>query len=100
MTGKKNTKKTTVEGEDTQDVLPRGASPLTFVKVNDDPLNTENTSKWAKFHKDLELHEEIWKDVARTHPGLAFFHGKTYEEMERVLFVYAKLNRGSATFRE
>ena len=43
---------------------------------------------------DRDLREEIWKDVQRTHPGLHFFTEKTYAGLERILFIFAKLNPG------
>ena len=62
-------------------------------------------ARWAQWHEDAELRDEIQKDVVRTLPELAFFLEGTgpdgdnagplrYEAMKRVLFVYAKLNPG------
>jgi len=44
--------------------------------------------------KDSELRETIWKDVQRTHPGFHFFADARCEVLERILFIYAKLNPG------
>ena len=51
--------------------------------------------------EDLQLLDEIRKDVIRTHPDLRFFlepeedlGQKRYAALERILFVWAKLNKG------
>ena len=62
-------------------------------------MNVEST--WGQYFKDLEMMEEIDKDVKRTFPHLHFFNkdgavGSTqhYEALKRILFIYAKLNPG------
>ena len=71
------------------------------VHVNDDPLSVESGSKWAQFFENASLLDEIRKDVVRTHPDLTFFlepeenlGQRRYAAVERVLFVWAKLNKG------
>lgn len=71
------------------------------VHVNDDPLSLEPGSKWAQFFENAGLLDEIRKDVVRTHPDLTFFlepeeklGQRRYAAVERVLFVWAKLNKG------
>lgn len=71
------------------------------VHVNDDPLSLETGSKWAQFFENASLLDEIRKDVVRTHPDLTFFlepednlGQRRYAAVERVLFVWAKLNKG------
>ena len=71
------------------------------VHVNDDPLSLESGSKWAQFFENANLLDEIRKDVVRTHPDLTFFlepeerlGQRRYAAVERVLFVWAKLNKG------
>ena len=71
------------------------------VSVNDDPLSLESGSKWAQFFENASLLDEIRKDVIRTHPDLTFFlepednlGQRRYAAVERVLFVWAKLNKG------
>ena len=39
----------------------------------DHPLNTHKDSMWNKYFRDLELWEEIEKDVRRTRSDLYFF---------------------------
>jgi hypothetical protein len=39
----------------------------------DHPLSVTDSSKWNKFFKDLELWEEIEKDVRRTRSDMTFF---------------------------
>jgi hypothetical protein len=60
----------------------------------DNPLSAAQEGTWQRQFEDTELRDEIWKDVVRTHPGLHFFTDHTYEAMQRILFVYAKLNPG------
>ena len=71
------------------------------VHVNDDPLSLETGSKWAQFFENASLLDEIRKDVVRTHPDLTFFlepednlGQRRHAAVERVLFVWAKLNKG------
>jgi len=40
----------------------------------DHPLSISNESKWSQFYKDLEIWDEIEKDVKRTRTDLAFFY--------------------------
>jgi len=55
-------------------------------------------SMWARYWQDIDLNEAIRKDVNRTYPELQFFigdkGGERLRRLERVLFVYAKLNPG------
>ncbi|KAJ7550679.1 hypothetical protein O6H91_07G112100 [Diphasiastrum complanatum] len=52
------------------------------------------------FRQDLELVEQIDRDVKRTHPDMDFFSGdsdfshENQEAMKRALFIFAKLNPG------
>jgi len=71
------------------------------ISVNDDPLSLETDSKWAQFFENASLLDEIRKDVVRTHPDLHFFlepednlGQRRYAAIERILFVWAKLNKG------
>ena len=71
------------------------------ISVNDDPLNTNDDSKWHQFFENAALLDEVRKDVVRTHPDLHFFlepeenlGQRRYAALERILFVWAKLNRG------
>ena len=57
--------------------------------------------KWRHFLDNASLLDEIRKDVERTHPDLQFFLEprnhvglRRYAAMERILFVWAKLNKG------
>jgi hypothetical protein len=43
-------------------------------KIVDHPLSVNQESKWNKFYKDLELWDEIEKDVKRTRTDLSFFY--------------------------
>mmetsp|Transcript_37548 Transcript_37548/g.106033 ORF Transcript_37548/g.106033 Transcript_37548/m.106033 type:complete len:261 (-) Transcript_37548:128-910(-) len=75
---------------------------LAAVNVADDdhPLSLGTTSAWNTYFKDAEVMEQIERDVMRTHPDMHFFSGdksdsiRHREEMQRALFVYAKLNPG------
>ena len=56
---------------------------------------------FQEFMEDAKLLEEIRKDVHRTHPDLYFFLEPTddlgmrrYGALERILFVWSKLNKG------
>ena len=42
-------------------------------KDMDHPLNVNPSSLWGKFFRDLELWEEIEKDVRRTRSDMTFF---------------------------
>jgi hypothetical protein len=61
----------------------------------------DETDKWYQFFENASLLDEIRKDVVRTHPDLYFFlepeHNlgqRRYAALERILFVWAKLNKG------
>lgn len=41
--------------------------------INDHPLSNENDSSWSKYFYDIELLEEIEKDVRRTRAQMSFF---------------------------
>eukprot|EP00924_Labyrinthula_sp_SR-Ha-C_P004580 maker-scaffold_1-snap-gene-5.41-mRNA-1 protein AED:0.00 eAED:0.00 QI:32/1/1/1/1/1/3/52/572 len=54
--------------------------------------NSSSLSNSGENHADKILREKIWKDVQRTYPGFQYFSVETYEKLERILFIYAKLN--------
>lgn len=69
------------------------------------PASSEKTSHdddmWNHFLDNASLLDEIRKDVVRTHPDLKFFlepgdnlGHRRYAAIERILFVWAKLNKG------
>jgi hypothetical protein len=50
---------------------------------------------WTQQQHDFELKQEIHKDIVRTCPEHTFFEGSIRRQaMERILFIYAKLNPG------
>ena len=60
--------------------------------------------QWRHFLENATLLDEIRKDVVRTHPDLKFFLEpedslgiRRYAAIERILFVWAKLNKGVST---
>jgi hypothetical protein len=60
-----------------------------------------NDQLFAQFLQDAKTLEEIRKDVVRTHPDLRFYLEpqdnlgiRRYAALERILFVWAKLNKG------
>ena len=68
---------------------------------NDHPLNINNNSKWKKYFDDLELLNQIKKDINRTKTHLNFFSKKcklnknnnnesNSDVMLRILFIYGK----------
>ncbi len=78
--------------DDDEAVLPATA-PKTKRSVSSPPDNDEE--------ENILLLDEIRKDVIRTHPDLRFFlepeeglGQKRYAACERILFVWAKLNKG------
>lgn len=63
--------------------------------------DNDDEQQWSLFLDHASLLDEIRKDVVRTHPDLKFFLEPTdnlgrrrYAAMERILFVWAKLNKG------
>lgn len=75
--------------------------PTSRVLANDDPLSEDDNSKWKQYFENTKLLDEIRKDVVRTHPDLHFFlepeddlGQRRYAALERILFVWAKLNKG------
>mmetsp|Transcript_45365 Transcript_45365/g.67360 ORF Transcript_45365/g.67360 Transcript_45365/m.67360 type:complete len:782 (-) Transcript_45365:45-2390(-) len=63
--------------------------------------NRSASRKWDQFLDNATLLDEIRKDVVRTHPDLYFFLDpeenlgqRRYAALERILFVWAKLNKG------
>ena len=61
--------------------------------------------KWKHFLDNASLLDEIRKDVVRTHPDLQFFLEerdhlglRRYAAIERILFVWAKLNKGVSRY--
>jgi len=76
-------------------------SEKTVVSETNHPLSLDNNSEWAQFFENERMLDEIRKDVVRTHPDLAFFleternlGQRRYAAIERILFVWAKLNIG------
>lgn len=69
-------------------------------EVEDHPLSIHQGSKWKEHFQDVEIKEQIDRDVLRTHPDMHFFSGDELaavlhrEEMKRGLYLYAKLNPG------
>jgi hypothetical protein len=78
-------------------------------KTNDEELNLKLSRslegdydpKWRHFLENASLLDEIRKDVVRTHPDLQFYlepnnhlGSRRYAAIERILFVWAKLNKG------
>mmetsp|Transcript_6060 Transcript_6060/g.17686 ORF Transcript_6060/g.17686 Transcript_6060/m.17686 type:complete len:824 (-) Transcript_6060:284-2755(-) len=66
---------------------------------SDSPDSGSTSADAARYKADRDLCEEIHKDVIRTHPDLNFYldreQGPTrYGALQRILFVYAKLNPG------
>ncbi len=64
-------------------------------------LEGDYDPKWRHFLENASLLDEIRKDVVRTHPDLRFFlepkdnlGSRRYAAIERILFVWAKLNKG------
>jgi hypothetical protein len=72
-----------------------------MVSLVDDPQSPDSDAKWFQFYENASLLDEIRKDVVRTHPDLYFFlepesnlGQRRYAALERILFVWAKLNKG------
>ena len=77
------------------------ARSTALISESDDTVSTESDAKWFQFFENASLLDEIRKDVVRTHPELHFFlepennlGQRRYAALERILFVWAKLNRG------
>lgn len=91
----KETKCSSIEDRKSSYALQRAR-----ISSEDHPLSVRDDSKWKRFFEDVEMKEQIQRDVDRTHPDLHFFSGDTAiaslrrESMKRALFVYAKLNPG------
>jgi len=71
------------------------------VSHNEEEEDDSTEDKWVHFLENASLLDEIRKDVVRTHPDLKFFlepcdnlGHRRYAAMERILFVWAKLNKG------
>ncbi|CAB9511406.1 TBC1 domain family member 13 [Seminavis robusta] len=73
--------------------------------TNHDAVNQllvkRNCKTWNNFLENATLLDEIRKDVNRTHPHLYFYlepdqrlGARRYGALERILFVWAKLNKG------
>lgn len=64
----------------------------------DHPLSLGETSVWNQFFQDIEMAEQIERDVKRTHPDMIFFSGESasslenQEALKRILFIFAKLH--------
>jgi len=72
-----------------------------FSQANDNTKSTEIDEQWVQIFENASLLDEIRKDVVRTHPDLLFFletqdniGQRRYAALERILFVWAKLNKG------
>lgn len=76
----------------------------TSVESDGGPSNStveSDKSEKSEYEENVALLDEIRKDVVRTHPDLQFFlepennlGHRRYAALERILFVWAKLNRG------
>lgn len=89
-----------VNPHDQEDVSGDGKDAVD-VTEEDHPLCQKVTSVWAQHFQDQEMMAEIDKDVKRTFPHLHFFNHdgsegntKHYRALRRILFIYAKLNKG------
>ncbi|CAM9757209.1 unnamed protein product, partial [Phaeothamnion confervicola] len=74
------------------------AVPEVAAAAMDDPL-LGGAGEWARFWSDRDLLAEIRKDVMRTLPESPLFQEERggaahYAALERILFVYARLNPG------
>ena len=74
---------------------------LTNAEAVNQLLVTRETHEWNNFLENATLLDEIRKDVNRTHPHLYFYlepqqqlGARRYGALERILFVWAKLNKG------
>ena len=79
----------------------RSKKPPVQPKTNTNTIEHDEEYKWNQFFENAALLDEIRKDVVRTHPDLHFFlepednlGQRRYAALERILFVWAKLNRG------
>lgn len=45
-----------------------------FMKINDHPLSINKNSQWNQYFEDLDIWEEIEKDVKRTRTDMNFFY--------------------------
>mmetsp|Transcript_2622 Transcript_2622/g.3877 ORF Transcript_2622/g.3877 Transcript_2622/m.3877 type:complete len:680 (-) Transcript_2622:27-2066(-) len=80
---------------------PEGRESTGSASKNDDQSSTDVDKKWYHFFENASLLDEIRKDVVRTHPELYFFlepkqnlGQRRYAALERILFVWAGLNKG------
>eukprot|EP00550_Attheya_septentrionalis_P004265 CAMPEP_0198297840 /NCGR_PEP_ID=MMETSP1449-20131203/38550_1 /TAXON_ID=420275 /ORGANISM="Attheya septentrionalis, Strain CCMP2084" /LENGTH=460 /DNA_ID=CAMNT_0043998925 /DNA_START=37 /DNA_END=1416 /DNA_ORIENTATION=+ len=83
---------------DTYDSTQTNTNTNTKVETTHNSLEDSN---WSQFFENARLLDEIRKDVMRTHPDLSFFLEETrnlgqrrYAALERILFIWAKLNKG------
>jgi len=81
------------EEEDIQNTQAEDSEDMSEVELED--------TTWNDFIESALLLDEVRKDVQRTHPDLAFFLDpeqnrgrRRYAALERILFVWAKYNRG------
>ena len=93
---------------DEQDTCEKHPSNLNHDECSTSLPSSSNTtfdkndeSRSDHFHENLALLDEIRKDVVRTHPSFHFFlepednlGQRRYAAIERILFVWAKLNKG------
>jgi len=68
---------------------------------DEEEKNNAIDAEWAQIFEKASLLDEIRKDVVRTHPDLSFFlevkdnvGRRRYAALERILFVWAQLNKG------
>eukprot|EP00980_Cylindrotheca_fusiformis_P024912 scaffold12720_cov152-Cylindrotheca_fusiformis.AAC.1 len=83
----------------TSQMVSLGINQLKISSQNENDSMTEE--QFQTFVEDAKLLGEIRKDVARTHPDLFFYLEpkdhlgmRRYGALERILFIWAKLNKG------
>lgn len=82
---------------DTTDGIPAKQTSLS----QSNTVDNQNECKLKQFDENVALLDEIRKDVVRTHPSFQFYlepednlGQQRYAAIERILFVWAKLNKG------
>jgi hypothetical protein len=80
---------------------------LTNFEAVNQLLVKRDCKEWNNFLENATLLDEIRKDVNRTHPHLYFYlepqdrlGARRYAALERILFVWAKLNKGVSLWVE
>ena len=78
---------------------------LLLTKPKKKNSDDEDDTTWSQLFENATLLDEIRKDVVRTHPDLYFFlepennlGKRRYAAIERILFVWARLNKGVSVF--